>query len=49
MSKKNQHVVPSGKDWAVKGEGNSRKAIIYFQLIGQKQLLLKFAKLKILQ
>lgn len=24
MSKKNQHVVPHGKDWAVKGEGNSK-------------------------
>lgn len=24
MSKKNQHVVPNGKDWAVKGEGNKR-------------------------
>ena len=24
MSKKNQHVVPSGKDWAVKGEGNDK-------------------------
>ena len=24
MSKKNQDVVPSGKDWAVKGEGNDR-------------------------
>ena len=25
MNKKNQHVVPSGKDWALKGEGNDRK------------------------
>lgn len=24
MSKKNQHVVPSGDDWAVKGAGNSK-------------------------
>lgn len=24
MPKKNQHVVPSGKDWAVKGAGNSK-------------------------
>lgn len=38
-----------GKVQSIEGEGNSRKAIIYFQLIGQKQLLLKFAKLKILQ
>lgn len=28
MSNKNQHVVPSGKDWAVKGEGNGRKTAI---------------------
>jgi len=24
MTKKNQHVVPSGKNWAVKGAGNSK-------------------------
>jgi len=24
MSKKNQHVVPHGNKWAVKGEGNSK-------------------------
>ncbi|MEB0224978.1 MULTISPECIES: DUF2188 domain-containing protein [Pseudomonas] len=24
MSKKNQHVVPHGNDWAVKGAGNSK-------------------------
>lgn len=28
MSKKNQHVVPSGKNWAVKGGGNDRKTAI---------------------
>ncbi len=28
MSKKNQHVVPSGKDWAVRGAGNDRKTAI---------------------
>jgi len=28
MSKKNKHVVPSGKDWAVKGAGNDRKTAI---------------------
>ena len=28
MSKKNQHVVPSGKDWAVRGEGNDRETAI---------------------
>lgn len=27
-NKKNQHVIPSGKDWAVKGEKNSRKTKI---------------------
>lgn len=26
--KKNQHVVPSGDQWAVRGEGNSKKTII---------------------
>ena len=24
MSNKNQHVVPHGKDWAIKGAGNSK-------------------------
>lgn len=28
MSKKNQHVVPKGKDWAVKGEGNQKATAI---------------------
>lgn len=28
MSGKNQHVVPHGKDWAVKGEGNSKPTAI---------------------
>lgn len=28
MSKKNQHVVPHGKEWAVKGEGNSKNTFI---------------------
>lgn len=28
MSKKNQHVVPHGKEWAVKGAGNSRVTVI---------------------
>jgi hypothetical protein len=28
MSGKNQHVVPHDKDWAVKGEGNSRATAI---------------------
>jgi DNA helicase II / ATP-dependent DNA helicase PcrA len=37
-----------GKVQSIDGEGSNRKAVIFFQLIGQKQLLLKFAKLKIL-
>lgn len=28
MSKKNQHVVPNGKEWAVKGEGNDKATVI---------------------
>jgi uncharacterized protein YdaT len=28
MSHKNQHVVPHGKEWAVKGEGNERNTYI---------------------
>ncbi len=37
-----------GKVLSVEGDGSNRKATIFFQQIGQKQLLLKFAKLKIL-
>ena len=29
MSKKNQHVVPHGDDWAVKGAGNSKATSVY--------------------
>ncbi len=28
MAKKNQHVVPIGNGWAVKGEGNSKFTVI---------------------
>ncbi len=28
MSKKNQHVVPHGKGWAVRGEGNKKVTVI---------------------
>ena len=28
MTKKNQHVVPHGNQWAVKGEGNNRNTYI---------------------
>jgi DNA helicase-2/ATP-dependent DNA helicase PcrA len=37
-----------GKVLLVEGNGADRKAMIFFQGIGQKQLLLKFARLKIL-
>jgi hypothetical protein len=29
MNKKNQHVVPHGEDWAVKGAGNSKATSVY--------------------
>ncbi len=29
MSKKNQHVVPRGDDWAVKGAGNERATSLH--------------------
>lgn len=29
MSKKNQHVVPHGDDWAVKGAGNERATSLH--------------------
>lgn len=32
MAKKNQHVIPLGNGWAVKGDGNKR-----FTLIAEKQ------------
>lgn len=28
MAKKNQHVVPSGENWAVKGAGNGKATVI---------------------
>ena len=28
MSHKNQHVVPHGKEWAIRGEGNSKYTLI---------------------
>ena len=38
-----------GKVMHVEGSGDSRKAIIHFQATGEKQLMLKFAKLTIVQ
>lgn len=29
MSKKNQHVVPHGKDWAIKSSGNKRATSVH--------------------
>ncbi|MEZ5196218.1 MAG: 3'-5' exonuclease [Bacteroidales bacterium] len=37
-----------GKVISIEGEGASKKAAVFFKNIGQKQLLLKYAKLKIL-
>ena len=36
-----------GKVQSIEGSGDSRKAIIFFENVGQKQLMLKFAKLTI--
>jgi len=37
-----------GKVISLEGKGNDKKALVFFQAVGQKQLLLRFAKLKIL-
>ena len=37
-----------GKVLQLEGEGSNRKATVFFPAVGQKQLLLKFAKLKLL-
>ena len=37
-----------GKVITISGEGNNKKATVFFNGIGQKQLLLKFARLEIL-
>ncbi len=37
-----------GKVISIEGNGSNRKATVYFAQVGQKQLLLKFAKLKII-
>ena len=38
-----------GKVLGVEGSGDSRKAIVFFEGVGQKQLMLKFAKLSIVE
>ena len=37
-----------GKGLSIEGAGASKKAAIFFQAVGQKQLLLKYAKLKVI-
>jgi DNA helicase-2/ATP-dependent DNA helicase PcrA len=37
-----------GKILTVEGSGPNRKAIVFFKSVGQKNLLLKFARLKII-
>jgi len=37
-----------GKVMLIEGRENDRKATVFFQGVGNKQLLLKFAKLRIL-
>ena len=37
-----------GKVMQIEGSDDSRKAIVFFNGVGQKQLLLKFAKLTII-
>jgi DNA helicase-2/ATP-dependent DNA helicase PcrA len=38
-----------GKVLGVEGSGDSRKATVFFEGVGQKQLMLKFAKLTIVE
>ena len=38
-----------GKVMGVEGEGDSRKATVFFEGVGQKQLMLKFAKLSVVE
>ena len=38
-----------GKVLRIEGDGDSRKAIIFFEVMGEKQLMLKFAKLTIVK
>ena len=38
-----------GKVLGIEGEGDSRKATVFFEGVGQKQLMLKFAKLTIVE
>ncbi|ANF86060.1 hypothetical protein A7J50_2662 [Pseudomonas antarctica] len=40
MAKKNQHVVPHGNDWAVKGAGNSKAT----KVVGTQAEAIKLAR-----
>lgn len=44
MSKKNQHVVPHGDDWAVKGAGNSKATKVVSTQAEAIQLAREIAK-----
>lgn len=37
-----------GKVLNVEGKGDNRKATVFFPAVGQKQLILKYARLKII-
>lgn len=39
----------NGKVMAVEGAGDSRKAVVFFEGVGEKQLMLKFAKLTVIE
>ena len=39
----------NGKVMAVEGAGDSRKAVVFFDGVGEKQLMLKFAKLTVIE
>jgi DNA helicase-2/ATP-dependent DNA helicase PcrA len=39
----------NGKVISIEGEGDSKKAVVFFPKEGSKNLLLKFAKLQILE
>jgi DNA helicase-2/ATP-dependent DNA helicase PcrA len=38
-----------GKILQIEGEGNNRKALVFFTSAGEKKLLLQFAKLRIIE
>ena len=38
-----------GKVMSIEGSGNDRKAVVFFENVGQKTLILAFAKLTIIE